>query len=429
MSSVSGGDSRHEVRIFGWSLTPLILGALVLGIVFGLLVNRFSPGPEADAWLVDGALKAGGDLFFRALRLLVVPVVFVSLICGVGAMDDVRRMGRIGVKTLGFYLVTTALAVSLALGIAILTRPGAGFELTSAAEFGAKDAPGFVETLTGFIPTNPIRALADADSNMIAVIVLALLFGVSISLAGAPGRRVLAFFQDLNEVVMRLVTLVMMTAPAGVFCLIAIVFARQGFAAIEPLLKYFMTVAGVLLVHLTFVYGGFLSLVGGLNPFVFLRKFKDVLIFAFSTSSSNATLPLTIENVERRLGVGNSVAAFTLPLGATINMDGTAIMQGVATVFISQAYGIDIGLGGYLAVIGTATLASVGTAGVPGVGLVTLAMVLRQVDLPVEGIGLIIGVDRLLDMARTAVNVSGDAVVTCVVAKSENQLDLDVYRE
>jgi Na+/H+-dicarboxylate symporter len=216
-------------------------------------------------------------------------------------------------------------------------------------------------------------------------------------------------------------------APFGVFCLIAKVFAEQGFAALAPLAKYFSVVMLALSLHLAGVYSVLLKLLGGLSPMLFAKKFKRVCLFAFSTSSSNATIPVNLETVEHRLGVSNSIASFTIPLGATVNMDGTAIMQGVATVFISQAYGMDIGFRGYLIVILTATLASIGTAGVPGVGLITLAMVLKQVGLPVEGIGLIIGVDRLLDMWRTVVNVSGDAVVTCIVAKSEKQIDLKIY--
>jgi Na+/H+-dicarboxylate symporter len=414
-----------EIKVFGKSLTTLILIALATGVIAGLAIKALDPGAAAQGWLVDGVLKAGGQIFLAALRLLVVPVVFVSLVCGVGSLDDIRKMGRIGSKTLGFYLFTTALAIALALGFASLTRPGAGFQLTTTAEYTAKEAPGVTDTLIGFVPTNAIQAMAEA--NMIQIIVLALLFGLAISMAGASGKRLYSWFLDLNEVIMRLVTIVMMIAPIGVFCLIAMVFAKQGFEAIAPLSKYFFTVLAVLLLHLFLVYGSILKLIGRLNPLTFFRKFKDVLVFAFSTSSSNATLPATLEAVEHRLGVKNSVASFTLPLGATVNMDGTAIMQGVATVFISQAYGIDIGWEGYLAVIGTATVASIGTAGVPGVGLITLAMVLRQVNLPVEGIGLIIGVDRLLDMTRTAVNVTGDAAITCVVARSENQMDQGVF--
>ena len=281
------------------------------------------------------------------------------------------------------------------------------------------------ETLIGLFPTNPVRAMA--EGNMLQIIVFSILFGVALTLSGGHGQKILAAFKDLNEVILRLVMLLMTLAPYGVFCLIARVFAQEGLGAIFELSKYFFLVLAMLLVHAFVTYPLVLRLLGGLSPGRFFRKMRDPLALAFSTASSNATLPVTLENVERRLGAHNSVASFTVPLGATINMDGTAIMQGVATGFIAQAYGIDLGLGGYLMVVLTATLASIGTAGVPGVGLVMLAMVLRQVNLPVEGIAIIIGVDRLLDMVRTAVNITGDSAVTCVVAHSEGKLDLEVY--
>lgn len=415
----------QEPRIFGHSLTTLVLFALIAGCAAGVAMKAIPENSFTQEFLLNGLLKIGGQFFLSALKLLVVPVVFVSLVCGVAALSDLKEMGRIGIKTVSLYMVTTALAVGLAILTAIVTKPGAGFELSTPATFTPKEPPSLADVIIGFMPSNPLQPML--ESNMIQVIVLALLVGISMSLAGVAGRRVLDIFKDVNEVLMKLVTLVMLSAPLGVFCLIAIVFATQGFSAILPLSKYFFTVLFVLFLHFFLVYGSMVKVLAGLNPLRFFRKFQEVIVFAFSTSSSNATLPVTLEVTEHQLGVKNSVASFTLPLGATINMDGTAIMQGVATVFISQAYGIDIGIGGYLAVIGTATIASIGTAGVPGVGLITLAMVLRQVNIPVEGIALIIGVDRLLDMTRTAVNVTGDAAVTCAVARSEKQLDDAIF--
>jgi Na+/H+-dicarboxylate symporter len=268
-----------------------------------------------------------------------------------------------------------------------------------------------------------------ADGNMLQIIVFAGLFGLALTLAGEPGRRFQRFLEDANAVILRMVMMLMVIAPYGVFCLITRVFADQGFDAIVPLARYFFVVLGVLVLHAFVTYPVLLTTLAGLNPLAFLRKMRDPIALAFSTASSNATLPVTLRTVEKRMGVHNSIASFTVPLGATINMDGTAIMQGVATGFIAQAYGIDLAFTDYLLVVLTATLASVGTAGVPGVGLIMLAMVLRQVNLPVEGIGLIIGVDRLLDMTRTAVNVSGDATVSCIVAKTEGELDLPVYAD
>jgi Na+/H+-dicarboxylate symporter len=413
--------SGHEIRLFGFTLTTLILLALILGVLTGLAVKSWIGSPDVTSLLVDGIFKVGGEIFFASLKMLVVPVVFVSIVCGVGSLEDVKKMGRIGGKALVLYILTTAGAIALALAVASLINPGQGFHLKTPDSFSPQEVPGFAEILIGFVPSNPIKAMAEAD--MIQIIVLAILFGVAMSMAKAPGKRILALFNDFNEVVMKLVMIVMCVAPVGVFCLLAGVFAKQGFEAIAPLSKYFGTVMLALVLHVAVVYTGLLKMVGNLNPITFFKKYQEVMVFAFSTSSSNATLPINLEVTEHQLGVDNSVASFTLPLGATINMDGTAIMQGVATVFIAQAYGVDIGMHGFLMVILTATLASIGTAGVPGVGLVTLAMVLKQVNLPVEGIGLIIGVDRLLDMSRTVVNVTGDAVVTCVVAKSERLLN------
>jgi len=260
---------------------------------------------------------------------------------------------------------------------------------------------------------------------MLQVIVFSVLLGIAMTLAGEPGRDLLRVFTSANAVIMKLVFLLMEIAPYGVFCLIARVFSNQGIEAFEQLAKYFLVVVGVLFVHVSVTYPTLLFVFARLNPITFFRKLRAPMTVAFSTASSGATLPVTLRTTEERLGVDGSIASFTVPLGATINMDGTAIMQGVATVFIAQAYEISLGPPEYLMVVLTATLASIGTAGVPGVGTLMLAMVLRQMNLPVEGIGLILGVDRLLDMTRTAVNISGDAAVSCIVARSEGKLDLD----
>jgi len=378
-----------------------------------------------ESLAVNGLLRVGGSIFLASLNLLVVPLVFVSLVCGTAALDDVAKLGRVGAKTLGLYLVTTAIAVSLALVAASIVQPGAGFDLGSGATYEAQQAPPIADVIIDLFPSNPIRAMS--DGNMLQIIVFAGLFGLALTLSGEPGRRLLKFFDDLNAVIMRLVMLLMVAAPYGVFCLIAKNFALQGFRAVGPLVWYFVLVLGVLVLHALFTYSILLKVLARLNPIVFFRNMRDPIALAFSTASSNATLPVTLETVEHRLGVGNSIASFTIPLGATVNMDGTAIMQGVATGFIAQAYGIDLSPMDYAMVVVTATLASIGTAGVPGVGLIMLAMVLRQVNLPVEGIGLIIGVDRLLDMVRTVVNVCGDASVSCIVAASEGQLSREVF--
>ena len=409
-------------------LTRNILIGMVAGLILGSLFHLMTPSADGIimTYLVNGLFDIGGSIFIASLKLLVVPLVFFSLACGASNLSDGSSMGRIGLKTLGLYLLTTAVAISLALIIATTIDPGIGMNLSTSTEFIPKDSPTLKQVLINIFPTNPLKAMA--EGNMLQVIVFAILVGVAINRCGEPGVRIRETLNDWNGVIMRLIMMFMMVAPIGIFCLMVTLFANMGFSAIADLIKYFMTVVVVLLIHFAVTYSIAIRTLGGLPPIAFYRKFSPVMAYAFSTSSSNATLPITLEAVEHGLGVKNEVASFTVPLGATINMDGTAIMQGVATVFIAQAFNIDISMTGYLMVILTATLASIGTAGVPGVGLITLALVLQQVGLPVEGIALIIGVDRLLDMMRTAVNVTGDATVSTIVARSEGKLDVEVFR-
>ncbi len=410
---------------------PGLTGQIIMAMILGIIIGTIFKGLPADGWLytniVGGLFYVVGKVFVISLKMLVVPLVFVSLVCGTSALGDPAKLGRVGGKTLAFYLATTCIAITLALIAALAMSPGVGIDATSGASFVAKEAPGLAQVFINIFPCNPIKAAA--EGNMLQIIVFSILFGVSISLLGDKAERISVFFLDLNEIIMKMITILMKLAPWGVFCLLAKVFAEQGLEVILPLAKYFFTVVMVLIIHATLTYGGLLTVFGRLKPAIFYKKMRSVWLFAFSTASSNATLPVTMQTVEKRLGVDNSIASFTVPLGATINMDGTAIMQGVATVFIAQAYGIQLEASQFLQVIITATLASVGTAGVPGVGLITLAMVLQQVGLPVEGIGLIIGVDRLLDMMRTAVNITGDASATCIVARSEKCIDMAVYND
>lgn len=413
------------VHSSGSQLTKKILIGMVSGILLGSALNYTTLPDWVNTFFLGGVIEAGGRIFLSSLKLLVVPMVFVSLVCGAGSLDDLKKLGRLGSKTFGFYTLTTALAIALALVLALIVSPGKGFVIDTPAAFEAKAAPSLVDVIVNIFPSNPIESMAKGE--MLQIIVFAILFGIGITLAGAAGKRVLGTFNDLNEIIMKMVMLLMEIAPYGVFCLLTKVFATQGFEAILPMGKYFFVVLAGLILQMAVVYAGILKFIGRLSPWKFFKKFSEVIVFAFSTASSNATLPVNMEVTEKELGVHNSVASFTIPFGATINMDGTAIMQGVATVFVAQAYNIHLGVQDYLMVILTATLASIGTAGVPGVGLVMLAMVFNQVGLPVEGIGLIIGVDRLLDMSRTAVNVTGDAVVSCVVAKSEKQFDENVF--
>ena len=403
---------------------------ILIGMVLGLFVGSFFHWTGAEdgfitKFLVNGVFDFGGQIFIASLKLLVVPLVFFSLVCGASNLSDGSSMGRIGLKTLALYMFTTAIAITLALTVATTVNPGLGIDLLTSTEFVAKEAPSLKQVLINIFPTNPLKSMV--DGNMLQVIVFAILVGVAISRCGDIGIRVRASLQDWNEVIMRLILMMMSVAPIGVFCLMVTLFATMGLSAIADLIKYFLTVILVLFLHFSLTYSILVRLLAGLNPITFYRRFSPVMAYAFSTSSSNATLPITLEAVQHRIGVKNEVASFTVPLGATINMDGTAIMQGVATVFIAQAYNIDISLTGYLMVILTATLASIGTAGVPGVGLITLALVLQQVGLPVEGIALIIGVDRLLDMIRTAINVTGDAAVSTIVGRTEGKFDEAIF--
>lgn len=407
------------------SLSARILIAMVLGAIAGGVLSLLGNPEWTRIWLVDGLFRVFGQVFIALLQMLVVPLVFVSLVCGSSALSDPKVLGRVGGKTIGLYLLTTGIAVSLALGAAIVFQPGIGANPVTSTPATIAEATPFTQVLIDMVPRNPVAAMANAQ--MLPIIVFSVLLGISITLSGASGRRLADWFQDMNTIVMRLVTLVMRFAPYGVFALIAILAATSDAADFLAVGKYVVLVFAVLFVHALVVYPVMLTVLGRLNPWRFLFKMRAAMMFAFSTASSNATLPVTLESVEKRVGVSNKVASFTIPLGATINMDGTAIMQGIATGFIAQFYGIDLGLGQYMMVVMMVILASIGTAGVPSVGLVVLAGVLGQVGLPAEGIAMILGVDRLLDMTRTMVNVTGDAAVTTIVARSEGELDLAVF--
>jgi DAACS family dicarboxylate/amino acid:cation (Na+ or H+) symporter len=410
------------------SFTQRILVGMLAGIITGVLLNTFASGVvTVQTFLVDGVFNIVGSIFVSLLQLMVVPLVLVSLVCGVTALGDPRTLGRVGGKTLALYLLTTAFAIMLALTIATLISPGEGFVIGEQdVAYEGSTPPSLSEVLIDIVPQNPLRAMV--EGQMLQIIVFALLFGFSISLVGERGKHVINFFTDLNEVIMQMIFMIIKLAPIGVFALLARTFASQGMSLIVPLAGYFVAVVLGLMLQMFGTYSLLLRF-AGLSPTRFLMQMRAPMSFAFSMSSSSATIPVTLNTLETRLGVQNSIASFTVPLGATINMDGTAIMQGVATVFIANVYGIDLQLTDYLVVILTATLASIGTAAVPSAGLIMLAMVLSQVGLPVEGIALILGIDRLLDMLRTAVNVTGDGAVTCVVAQSEGALDREIFMD
>jgi len=410
-------------------LSTKILVGMSAGIIVGLLFNALG-GSDPDesvliTWIVENIFDVIGQIFVVSLKLLVVPLVFFSLVCGSASMGEDIKMGQVAIKTILLYLLTTAIAVSIALLVANIVDPGVGINTGTIDSFEVKTAPSVKEVLIGIFPDNPFRAMV--DGNMLQIIVFAILVGVAILKTGDSGKTVLRGCVLINEVIMKMVFMLINLAPYGVFCLLAKLFTREGFSAIVNLAIYFSTIVFVLSFHAAVIYSAILYIFTGLNPLKLFKNMRPAMLFAFSTSSSNATIPVTLTTARNRLGADNSIASFTIPLGATVNMDGTAIMQGIATVFIAQAYGLELSMIQYVSVVATATLASIGTAGVPGVGLITLAMVLQQVGLPVEGIGLIIGVDRLLDMLRTVVNISGDGMVTTVVASSEKRLDRAVF--
>ncbi|WP_133010767.1 dicarboxylate/amino acid:cation symporter [Marinomonas flavescens] len=412
------------------NITVKVLLGMALGIIVGLIINLTGSnvsGTWVNSYLTNGVFHIVGSMFVNALKMLVVPLVFFSLVSGVCGIGDIRLLGRIGSKAFILYLITTAIAIATALFIASGLGIGEGMNAVSNANFSGKEAPSLSSVIINIVPSNPISAMAKGE--MLPVIFFSIVFGISLLMVGKKAESVSSFVEALNEIMMKMVTVIMAVAPYAVFCLIAKAIANLGLDLLEQLLGYVLVLIGVLLFHLFVTLQIVLKVMSGLSPFTFIKKMRSTQVFAFSTSSSNATIPVTLRTVTERLGVKNSVASFTVPFGATINMDGTAIMQGVATVFIANIYNVDLGMMGYLTVILMSVLASIGTAGVPGVGLIMLSMVFTQVGLPIEGIGLILGVDRLLDMIRTAVNISGDAVVSVVVAKSEGQLNESVYND
>ena len=420
------GKTVKEKKI---GLTTKIFIALIAGAIFGIILCYLVPsGHVRDDIVVEGILYVIGQGFIRLMKMLVVPLVFCSLVCGSMAIGDTKKLGTVGVRTLIFYLFTTALAITVALTVGNIIDPGVGLDMsaikTNAADVAQMEATSLTDTLLNIIPDNPVNSLA--SGSMLQIIVFALIIGVILAKLGDRAETVSNFFGQFNDIMMEMTMMVMSLAPIGVFCLISRTFANIGFSAFLPLGKYMIGVLLALAIQCLIVYLGLLKVFTGLNPIKFIKNFFPVMAFAFSTATSNATIPLSIDTLAKKMGVSKKISSFTIPLGETINMDGTAIMQGVAVVFAAQAFGIHLTMTDYITVIGTATLASIGTAGVPSVGLVTLTMVFNSVGLPVEAIGLIMGIDRILDMTRTAVNITGDAVCTTIVAHQNKAIDRSV---
>ncbi len=398
-------------------LTKNIFYGFFFGILLGITLSIVKLPNGFENTILD-FLNFGGDVFLKTIKMLVVPIVFFSIVNGVANLNNINSLGRIGFKSIFLYLTTTFLAITISLILANFFNPGKGVNFNvDTKSIDISDPPSFLEIILNIIPSNPFQSLVNGE--MLQVIFFSILLGSAISLL-KKNSSLKKNFNDLNDVVMKILSIVMVFAPIGIFCLISKTFATQGLSSILELFKYFILVIVALITHLLIVYLPIIKFYGNINILKFFSGLKDALIFSFSTSSSSATIPITLSCLKKNLDVKDNVASFTVPLGATINMDGTAIMQGIATIFISNLYGIDLILSDYVSIILTATLASVGTAGVPGVGIIMLGMVLGQVGLPLEGIAIVMGVDRFLDMLRTSLNISGDAMVSIVVNKSEN---------
>lgn len=412
------------------SLTFKVIAGMVLGVIVGLIINLGGfnvDGSFANKYLVDGLFHTIGKLFVNALKMIVVPLVFFSLIVGVTGIGNLNKLGRVGGKTICLYLLTTAVAITFSVALAAMLGIGDGVNAIADTTFSAKEAPTFVDVVLSIIPANPIQAMA--QGQMLAVIFFSIMIAMSMLMVGSRAQPLIDGAGLANEVMMKMVQIIMWCAPYAVFALIAKSVADLGIDLMIKLGEYAVVLVICLMLHLFVVILLILKAFTGVNIVTFMKKMRANQLFAFSTSSSNATIPVTLRTVTRRLGVSNSVASFSVPLGATINMDGTAIMQGVATVFIANMYNIDLGLAGYATVVLMAVLASIGSAGVPSAGVIMLTLIFGQLGLPVEGIAMILVVDRLLDMIRTSVNITGDAAVSLIVAKSEGEFDADVFND
>lgn len=396
------------------NLTTKILIGLIAGIVVGL---AFAGNTE----LIDTFISPLGKIFISLIRMVIVPLVFASLIVGAASIGDVKSLGRIGGKTLGYYLLTTAFAVSIGLVLGTVLNPGAGLSIPTEAAAAASEAPKLIDTLLNMIPSNPLKGLV--EGNMLQIIIFALFLGVGCTaIPEEKGKAFINFFDSVAEIMYKITAFVMELAPYGVFGLIAPVVAKNGPAVLLPLIKVVIAVYIGCILHAGLVYSSSVSIFAKMSPIKFFKGIAPAGITAFSTSSSAGTLPVTMKAAKENLGVPDKIASFVLPLGATINMDGTAMYQGVCALFVAQIYGVELTLAQMGTIVLTSTLASIGTAGVPGAGLIMLSLVLTSVGLPLEGVALIAGIDRVLDMARTAVNVVGDASAAVVVAATEKEL-------
>ncbi len=400
-----------------WKNIPLwqkILAALILGLMTGIIF-----GESAQV------LKPIGTLFINLIKMLIMPLVFVTLVTGIISMDDLKKMKRIGLKTFFIYLITTAIAITIGLIVGFILEPGLGVSLETNNIITVKESPSLIDTLLNIVTKNPFQSFS--EGNVLQVIFFAIMLGISINLSGEKAEPAKQFFTSISEAMYKMTELVMSYAPFGVYGLMTWVSASYG---VDVLLSLGQVILGVYIasiIHMIITFAGGISLIGKLNPIRFFKGIIETQTVGFTSTSSSGTLPITIQNTTKNLGISKPIASFVLPLGATINMDGTALYQGVCVMFIAQAFGITLSFDQYIMIILTSTLASIGTAGVPGAGLIMLTLVLTSVGLPIEGVALIAGIDRILDMARTTVNVTGDAMTSLLIAKSENEFNENIY--
>ena len=409
------------------NLTKNILLGMFFGLLFGAVIFYLDPLPEYLTFFIGTYLfNLGGDIFINLLKLMIVPLVFFSLVTGISSLGSLKSLGNITLKTIGLYLTTTAIAVSLSLLVGSIFRPGSGYSSDlSVSPDSLPEGQGTYETILGIFPSNIIQAMA--DNQMLAIVFFSIIFGLALNKTNHLTDNISKAFEKLNIVFMQLVIMIISFAPIGVFCLIGKFVISDGLNVFQEAFMYVILLISVLILHTFLTYSLMLKFFTNLNVVTFFKKMKDVAIFAFSTSSSAATIPVTLNTVENNLGVNKNVASFVVPVGATINMDGTAIMQGMATIFIAQMSGIELTLIEYVQVVILAVATSIGTAAVPSAGTITLIIILQQFGLPLEAIGIILAVDRILDMIRTSVNVCGDAAVSCIVASSEEELDKQIF--
>lgn len=393
------------------NLSVRILIALVLAVIVGLIA-----GAESIPW-IKAWIAPIGTMFINLIKMMIVPVVFASLVVGVTSLGDTKKLGRMGVKVVALYLLTTAVAIVIGFGIAGIVQPGVGMDIAGATAPKVKEAPSVMQVFVNMIPSNPVSSMAKAE--ILPIIVFSLFVGIGITKAGKKGEGLIGFFDSVAEVSYKIIAMIMELAPYGVFALLLPVVAANGPKVLLPLLSVILAVFIGCVIHAVAVYSSLASVLGKINPVKFFKGMSEAMLIAFTTCSSAAALPINMKNCQEKLGVSREVSSFVLPLGATINMDGTALYMGVCSLFIANAFGIDLTGGQMMMIVFTGTLASIGTAGVPGAGLIMLAMVLQSVGLPMEGLALVAGIDRVLDMCRTCLNITGDGAVTVVINETE----------